>query len=501
MPAALTDFLLNCCTILFATTMYSSAPQVLLGLLVLPVVATLLQPKAASEQSSKPKAKTDVNGKPAEATADELTPDDQDPLPIKPFITTYRGAMMVITCISILAVDFPVFPRRFAKTESFGTSLMDLGVGSFVFAAGTVAARQQLKEKVTGVSSFVARFKTAMRHSLPLIILGVARLYTVKGLDYPEHVSEYGVHWNFFFTLALLPPAIAILLPILRFSPAYGLVALIIGICYETALTPDMKSYLILAPRHPDDWLSQNREGVYSFIGYLAIFIAGMGIGTGILPRDPEWGLVIPVRRSDKKDKKENDDPLDEDAEWLASVLDHSAPDAAGAASTTTSKPAEEEENPFKFEYPQGAFFFLLKWSFIWFILTVWLVWTYGPQLFVSRRMANLPYVAWVSAFNTTQLFAFCIIEWLMFPDLYKAPDRQTEARRIQNATSRVLHAFNRNGLALFLLANLLTGGINMSVKTLYMDDISAMVVLVGYIGVLCATALMLDHYDISIKL
>ena len=61
--------------------------------------------------------------------------------------------------------------------------------------------------------------------------------------------------------------------------------------------------------------------------------------------------------------------------------------------------------------------------------------------------------------------------------------------------------AFNRNGLALFLLANLLTGGINMSMKTLFMSDVQAMIVLVAYIGTIGGTALLLDRYDVSIKL
>jgi hypothetical protein len=44
-----------------------------------------------------------------------------------------RALLLNTTAIAILAVDFSIFPRRFAKTHYYGQSLMDTGTAAFIF--------------------------------------------------------------------------------------------------------------------------------------------------------------------------------------------------------------------------------------------------------------------------------------------------------------------------------------------------------------------------------
>lgn len=456
----LADFLINVGAILFATTAYGDSPVVLIGLLLLPAIASVMNTPEEDKKVAKPPV--------AKKEDEEREP--LDPVPVKPFITTYRGAMMIITCVCILAVDFNIFPRRFAKVENWGTSLMDMGVGSFVFGAGLIAAKQQLKDEAqenTSIrSSFLQRFNNSLRHSLPLLALGFIRLYSVKASNYQEHVTEYGVHWNFFFTLGLLPPFVAIFQSLFKLVPSYQVLAFCIVVPYEMSFWySDVGYYIFTAER--TDFFSSNREGIYSFIGYLGIFLAGMGLGLEALKRDVD--ALTPMTSED---------------EWIASVLG-----------------GEESANQVRQTRAHNSLLKIAKWFGIWLVVYVLLTGYYGPRLTVSRRLCNLPYLAWVCVFNCWQLLLFRAIEGFTFPTLYKANNRAEERKRCAKATSAVLNAYNRNGLAIFLLANLLTGLINMTLPTLDMSDIASMVVLVGYMGTLTAVGLALDHYNISIKL
>lgn len=435
------DYAINICAFLLGTTLYSSSPLLLNIFLITPIVFIYMFPGSTGAKK-KARVPQHADSKNAQGALDDL--------PVKPFLTTYRGCMQVATFVAILAVDFRLFPRRFAKVETWGTSLMDLGVGSYVFSAGVVAARPVLKERATGhiIKSPIRRLLRSLRHSIPLLVLGVIRLLSVKGLEYAEHVTEYGVHWNFFFTLGILPPFVAAFQEALRFVPSYATLALLVAGLYQVLLeSTELKAYILTAPR--TDLISMNREGIFSFIGYLAIFLAGQDLGMIVIPRN-----INP--RSNAKAGTQRNTLIMTMAVWAA------------------------------------------VWVGLYRLSTNY---SYGFGLNVSRRLANLPYVLWVAAFNTVQVLACCVIDTVFFPAFYNASDKKSEKEAYYAATSKILRALNRNGLVLFLLANLLTGLVNMTVPTLDVSPPVTVLILVAYMATITGVAVVLDNYNIQIRL
>lgn len=357
-----------------------------------------------------------------------------DMLPKKAFITSYRALMLILTNLAILGVDFHIFPRRFAKVETWGTSLMDLGVGSFVFAMGLASSRAVVRLALAQKQLLVAR---SLVKSVPILALGAARLLSVKGLDYQEHVTEYGVHWNFFFTLGLLPPLLALLNPVLALVPRL-FVALAVAAGYEWALVrTNLLEVILDESNRTTNLLTMNKEGVFSTLGYLSIFLFGQLFGSFVLPARSTPNNLLGTY------------PKAKPIRWLT-------------VSTTRGLLVSSAVSGLLFHVARE------------------LLYTTN----ISRRLANLSYVLWVVSYNSAFLLAFHVAEQVFGP-----------------AHSQIMEAVNNNGLAVFLLANVCTGVVNMSVNTLACGAKTLYAILFVYALVWVLAALALNHYKVYLKL
>ncbi|KAJ8296251.1 GPI-anchored wall transfer protein 1 [Rhodotorula toruloides] len=450
------EFLILVLPLLLALTLFSARPLLLNAILVLLTVVWHLQPTPLGSPPLSPKLE--------KSRRHSRMPSQIDLKPFsRPFVTSYRAIMMVMTVLCILAVDFPVFPREFAKAETWGTSLMDLGVGSFVFSLGLVSALPLLRSHSSSPSartrrSYFSSVFRSIRKCLPLVALGIVRVVMVKGVDYPEHVTEYGVHWNFFFTLALLP-VFGTALEGLAGKVDMHVVGLAVGVVHQLALswTP-LQHWALEASR--TTLISQNKEGIVSFPGYLSIYLLGLATGLYTLPPSPTFFSLHTHSPSDASSAEKR--------EW----------ERKREKSRTISKPGKLAE------WIGSAA--VCWWGVYW--VMAWVVKGEEGVGGVSRRLANLPYVLWTVAFNTSFIFAYLMIH-LAVASSSSSPSSPATASNLASKSPAIFHAINQNGLVVFLVANLLTGLINVLLPTMYMRDSIAVVVLVGYAAVVVGVA------------
>ncbi|XP_004608656.2 phosphatidylinositol-glycan biosynthesis class W protein [Sorex araneus] len=375
-----------------------------------------------------------------------------------PAITCFRVINSVFTAIAILAVDFPIFPRRFAKAELYGIGAMDFGVGGFVFGAAIVSP--EIRKKYT--KGFRFNYLIRLLYSIwPLIFLGIGRLAVIKSIDYQEHVTEYGVHWNFFFTLIAVKLITSLLLVIFPVNKSW-IVAIGITIFYQLALDFTPLKMLIL---HGTDGsgtrvglLNANREGIISSVGYVAIHMAGV-----------QTGSYIFRKRAQVKD-------------WI-----------------------------------QVACCILLVAIGLFISLSIVQVNVEA----VSRRMANLAFCIWIVAscliILSTLLFCDIILSFAKFlvkealvPCSWKLTQlpaaHKNNIESLESKTERkepslcLITALNRNQLVFFLLSNVTTGLINLSLDTLHSSTLCALFVLNLYMFINCFIIYMLHLQDKTIK-
>ena len=351
------------------------------------------------------------------------------------YLTIYRSSILYLTFVAILAVDFHVFPRRFAKTEVSGYGLMDVGAASFVLSAGFVSSKARHRSPDSTTTSYNIR-RYAL-HTLPLVAIGFIRFITNKGLDYQEHVSEYGVHWNFFFTLGVM----AFATPLMPFRTPTWHIPVILLTMYQICLGKlGWQEYVETAPRTCNDnstmqplsrifcdMMAANREGILGCVGYLAINLLGEFIGFNFLWNQGGTSLPEP--------------------------------------GTTL--------------YPKGLFLLSgFLWVIHWILVNV-------LNIPVSRRSTNASFCVWVVAHN---------ILLLAMIQAGTSLGKQLQHQKGQQLNlPPVMEKVNQYGLIIFLVANLLTGLVNLTVPTLRIGDTVALLIVFGYVCAIGIAALLVD--------
>uniref|UniRef100_F1L181 Phosphatidylinositol-glycan biosynthesis class W protein n=1 Tax=Ascaris suum TaxID=6253 RepID=F1L181_ASCSU len=313
------------------------------------------------------------------------------------FITYIRSMVLIATGVAILAVDFNVFPRRFAKTETYGRSVMDVGTASFTFCAALTNAFRHYPNRVTTRATIPRRFSFLYSTTMILLYLGFSRMLVLKLLDYPEHVSEYGMHWNFFITLA----CIRIVTKLLgrRLHLFFGIA---FAVVYQFLLQENkLQEWLLSSNVKRDDFLSANREGIYSLLGYLSFYYFSSVLATFV----SKTGIRL--------------------KSWIYRGLQ------------------------------------LFLWTFILFGVQKLMESFFGPP---SRRIFNVPHIFEMLVFHTflTACFLFVQIASL-FGWAAQMPQFSPDESPFELVKPCLLRAVNRHALSFFLLSNVLTGAINIS--------------------------------------
>lgn len=137
----------------------------------------------------------------------------------------------------------------------------------------------------------------------------------------------------------------------------------------------------------------------------------------------------------------------------------------------------------------------------------------------VSRRMANLPFCLWIVGQCVAWLCSFLICDLILAFAEYMTPGSNVQSTwNIQNSSHPsikkvtptkdskkeahqcLIEAINRNQLLYFLIANILTGIVNMTIDTMHSSSLFSLFMLVFYMFSNCLIVYLLHIKNISVK-
>lgn len=303
---------------------------------------------------------------------------------------------------------------------------MDAGVGSIITATAFACG---MKDAATASGAHTRSSRAqgrARRESIRLIILatlGLSRTLITWAVGYQQHVGEYGMHWNFFLTLAAVRGLTLFVPPVASGSSlTAGILGLGVLAAHQGLLSLGGLTEVIHSEERGSDFLSLNKEGIFSLPGYFALHLLGCTCGAAL---EEVAGPSSQVRVGQQRRV------------------------VAGIAGLWT------------------AFWAVNKWI--------------EP---VSRRACNASYILWMLGLNAQSL-ALLSIATAALPTQPLPP---------------LLQAINDTMLPTFLVANVLTGAVNIVIDTMKVGDWVARILVVVYMAIVCLAAAVIQWLSSSEK-
>lgn len=345
-----------------------------------------------------------------------------------PIIRSLLLNILITTTIMILAVDFKVFPRRNAKIEHFGLGLMDAGAICFLGINAMISLEVRLLNQNN--LNKLQILKKNVKPCLILLMLGLMRLCTIKNINYQEHVSEYGVHMNFFIVLALVKLiglSLSLIFNKAALDPLFGFLFICL---HEVLLTKfDLSSY-IQYDGHRETFLDKNKESLCTLLAYIGFYLSCYNIIR--FPYD-----TVERSADSLKNKKDETD------------LNHKLMIRS------------------------------LKYAAVYLALYV-LSNLFSEQ--ISRRNMNMAF----TCLSLSIIYLATFLEYLWANLLIKYYSVRDTKLILQDS-------YTNNGLIVFLFANILTGLVNLGTNTIEVADKNAVILLFTYSFVVSISICFLD--------
>jgi phosphatidylinositol glycan class W len=122
---------------------YVTTVAILILFKMLPSTKTQQQQQKEEANASKQNANKEENGNAKQSIIADGEGFRQTCIDLT--ISSFQTMTYALTTAAILAVDFKIMPRKVAKTENYGISGMDYGVGMFVLCHAFKAVRRRFK--------------------------------------------------------------------------------------------------------------------------------------------------------------------------------------------------------------------------------------------------------------------------------------------------------------------------------------------------------------------